>query len=143
MSDPYEQQELLSGANARQFNDSALNAHAAEAQPKGDDMNTLAFDAQTIERQEAISKRIRAKFQVAGVVGGLAGGVGAGISGGLLTVASWLAVNEGARHWLSTAGSVLLLLTIPLIILGAYCLDWMEKGRPQHRGARYDDEDEE
>ena len=89
-------------------------------------------------------RQLKTKFQVAGAAIGLAGGVGAGIFGGVLTAASWLSANEGARHWLSTAGSTLLLLTIPLIILGAFCLDWMEKSQPQHwpNVAREDEDDE-
>jgi hypothetical protein len=67
---------------------------------------------------------------------GLGGGVTAGLSGALLTVAGWLSVNDGARHWLSTAGSTLLLLTIPLIVLGAFCLDWLEKDQHSDRSIR-------
>lgn len=96
-------------------------------------------------KSETTHQQLKTKFQVAGAATGLAGGVVAGISGGLLTAASWLSANEGARHWLSTAGSTLLVLTIPLIILGAFCLDWLEKDKPQRRSkvARHNDEDEE
>jgi hypothetical protein len=38
--------------------------------------------------------------------------------------------NVEPWQWLSATGSVLLFLTIPLIILAACCLDWMEKDKP-------------
>jgi hypothetical protein len=49
------------------------------------------------------------------------------------------------QQWLSTAGSVLLFLVVPLIILGACCLDWIEKEGPKgvSKVARYDDNDEQ
>jgi hypothetical protein len=74
-----------------------------------------------------------AKMQVTGVVVGLTCGVGSGLLGAPLIVAGWLAVSKDVRHWLSLTGSILLFLTIPLIILGACCLDWLEKEKPQHR----------
>ncbi|HEX8999144.1 MAG TPA: hypothetical protein VGB07_04525 [Blastocatellia bacterium] len=87
-------------------------------------------------------RQLKTKFQVAGAAVGLAGGVGAGIFGGVLTAASWLSASEGARHWLSSAGSTLLLLTVPLIILGAFCLDWLEKSQPQRQSKIAPDDDD-
>ncbi len=111
-------------------------------------MNALALahpDARTDSTRETTGLRMLAKAQVAGAAIGRAGGVAAGIAGALLTAAGWLTDNEGARHWLSTAGSALLLLTIPLIILGAFCLDWMEKNHPRRRSkiARDDDDNDD
>jgi len=80
-----------------------------------------------------------------GVVAGLFGGVASGGFGAVFTAASWFVANQGARQWLSTAGATLLILTIPLLIIGGYCLDWMEKDRPQ-RGSkvvRYENEDDD
>lgn len=97
-------------------------------------MNSLAFAETTAfknRKQTHSGKPLLAKFQIVGVAIGLAGGVAVGIFGAALTVAGWLTVSEGARYWLSIAGSTLLLLTIPLIILGAFCLDWLEKNQPQ------------
>lgn len=90
-------------------------------------------------------QQVKTKLQIAGAATGLIGGVGAGIFGGLLTAASWVSANEAARHWLSSAGSTMLLLTIPLIILGAFCLDWLEKNQPQRRAntTLNDDDDDE
>ena len=109
-------------------------------------MNALAFSettALTSGKQTYSSKRLLAKFQVAGVAFGLAGGVASGIFGAALTAAGWLIANEGARHWLSSAGSTLLLLTIPLIIFGAFCLDGLEKNHPPRRSDAARDEDDE
>ncbi|MDX2040198.1 MAG: hypothetical protein SF097_03070 [Acidobacteriota bacterium] len=95
-------------------------------------MNALAFTETTTRisgKQKHSSKRLLAKLQIVGVAIGLAGGVASGIFGATLMAAGWLAGNEAARHWLSSAGSTLLLLTIPLIIFGAFCLDWLEKNR--------------
>lgn len=110
-------------------------------------MKALAFaetSALTSEKQEQSGKRLLAKFQVVGAAVGLAGGLAAGIFGAALTAAGWLAANEVARHWLSSAGSTLLLMTIPLIIFGAFCLDWLEKNlAPRRSDAARDDDDEQ
>ncbi len=90
------------------------------------------------------SHSLRAKFQVVGVVIGLAGGVGSGLLGALLIVAGWLTVSKDVQQWLSTAGSLLLFLVVPLIILGAFCLDWMEKREPKRMSKviRFDDDEQ-
>ncbi len=69
--------------------------------------------------------------QVVGVVVGLVGGIFAAASGAVFTVASWFVANDGARQWLSIAGTVLFYLTIPLIIFGAFCMDWADRDKPQ------------
>jgi len=111
-------------------------------------MKALAFtqmNTQPETSRQPISRQLLAKMQVAGAVAGLAGGVGSGLVGALLIVAGWLTVNKDVQHWLSTTGSVLLVLTIPLIILGACCLDWIEKKEPKRvsKIARYDDDDDQ
>lgn len=89
-------------------------------------------------------QQLKTKLQIAGAAIGLIGGFGTGIFGGLLTATSWMSANEAARHWLSSAGSTLLLLTIPLIILGAFCLDWLEKNQSQRRAnTTLNDDDEQ
>ena len=89
-------------------------------------------------------RRAIEKAQVAGAAAGLFGGVASGVFGAVSTAASWFVTNEGARQWLSTTGAILLFLTIPLLIIGGYCLDWMEKDRPQRHSkiARYEDDDD-
>jgi hypothetical protein len=83
--------------------------------------------------------------QLLSAAAGLFGGVASAMLGSVFTAASWFVANEGARHWLSTAGTVLLFLTIPLLIFGGYCMDWMEKDKPQRHSkvVRYEDDDEE
>lgn len=90
-------------------------------------------------------RRLLAKAQALGAVGGLIGGIFSALFGAGLTAASWLTANQGARQWLSTTGTVLFFLTIPLLILGGYCMDWMEKDLPQHHSkvVRYEDEDDD
>ena len=90
-------------------------------------------------------RRALKQAQVVGAAAGLFGGVVSGVFGAVSTAAGWFVANEGARQWLSTAGSILLFLTIPLLIIGGCCLDWMEKGKPQRgsKVARYEVDDEE
>jgi hypothetical protein len=90
-------------------------------------------------------RRWLAKAQALGAVAGLAGGILSALFGAGFTVASWLAANKGARQWLSTAGTALFFLTVPLLIFGAYCMDWMEKDKPQRHSkvVRYEDEDDD
>jgi hypothetical protein len=86
-----------------------------------------------------------AKAQVLGAVVGLVGGIFSAFFGGAFTLASWLTRNQGARQWLSTTGTVLFFLTVPLLIFGGYCMDWMEKDKPQRHSkvVRYEDEDDD
>jgi hypothetical protein len=71
--------------------------------------------------------------ETVGAAIGLAGGGLAGVLGSLLTGAGWFVADPGARHLLSVMGTTLLFLTIPLIIFGACCMDWVEKDKaPRH-----------
>lgn len=76
------------------------------------------------------SRRRDARSENAQTVGafvGMVGGVMSALIGSGLTVASWFMTNEGARAGLSTTGAVILFMTIPLLILGGYCLDGIDK----------------
>lgn len=86
---------------------------------------------QLMRASQAKGRRRLARARVLGALAGLFGGTLAPLCGGLLTVAGWFATNDGVRHRLSMAGTVLFFLTIPLLMLGAFCMDWMEKGKPQ------------
>jgi hypothetical protein len=88
-------------------------------------------------------RRLLANAQTLGAVGGLTGGIFSALFGAGFTAASWLMANQGARHWLSTIGTALFYLTIPLLIFGGYCMDWMEKDNTQRHSkiVRYEDED--
>jgi hypothetical protein len=96
-------------------------------------MKVLPFTpraAQTRIETSVTGTRALKQAQVMGALAGLVGGVVAGLFGAVLTAASWFVINAGARHLFSTTGTVLLFLTIPLMIFGGYCLDWMEKDMP-------------
>jgi hypothetical protein len=119
----------------------------SSGEAKGEDMTPAVFAAregQTAMQAPTKGRHLLGRFQLIGAVVGLAGSVLVVLSGGLLTLAAWLVTNEGVRHWLSTAGSVLLLLTIPLIILAAFCLDWIDRGDSpaKTKGPPADDDDE-
>jgi hypothetical protein len=110
-------------------------------------MCALAFvcrKAQTSVKPRVIWRRALKQAQVMGAAGGLFGGVTSGVFGGVFMAVSWFVTNGGARQLLSTTGTVLLFLTIPLLIIGGYCLDWLEKDKPQraYRVVRYEDDDE-
>jgi hypothetical protein len=110
-------------------------------------MNVLPFTrraAQAGVKTRVTGARALKQAQVMGALAGLVGGGVAGLFGATLTAASWFVINDGARHLFSTTGAVLLFLTIPLMIFGGYCLDWMEKDMPQRysKAVRYEDEDD-
>src|SRR5262245_58619136 len=119
------------------------NPRAAQRQPKGDDMKVLPFTPRAA--QAGIGARVTGagalkQAQAIGALVGLVGGVVAGLFGAVLTAASWFVINAGARHLFSSTGTVLLYLTIPLMIFGGCCLDWMEKDMPRRdpKVARYE-----
>jgi hypothetical protein len=66
-------------------------------------------------------------WQAAGTVAGLAGGMIAASLGALLSAVAWLRGDETSGLSLHGTGSVLLLSTIPLLVVGAHCLDLLEK----------------
>ncbi len=109
-------------------------------------MNSLAFTVWRADtRLRTAGRRGFAQTQLLGAVAGCMGGVVAALFGSVFTAISWFVADEGVRQWLSTAGSTLLLMTIPLIIFGGYCLDWTEKDKPQRysKVVRYEDEDDD
>jgi hypothetical protein len=79
---------------------------------------------------QAVRPRRLTKIYSGGAIIGLFGGAAASLFGSMLTGASWFVTNDRTQQLLSVTGSVLLFLTIPLIVLGACCLDWMEKDEP-------------
>ena len=60
---------------------------------------------------------------------GLCGGVGAGVLGSILTVIAWFTGAVWHGHSVQRFGTILLFLTIPLLVLGAHCLDLLDKER--------------
>lgn len=109
-------------------------------------MTTPALECTNAERRETLKLSIRRaapKFQITGAIVGLTGSVLAGISGGALIAAGWLSADEALHQWLSTAGSTLLLLTIPLLLLGAVCLDGLGKDQSPRQPSAVCDDDEQ
>ena len=54
------------------------------------------------------------------------GGMGTGLVGCLVTAVGW--ILGGPQHpWVRGLGTALLIVTIPLLILSGYCMDWMER----------------
>jgi hypothetical protein len=148
MINPHDKEQGFSPRRNGEIDGSTLSPRAAQGQPKGDGMYTLASLHQNARARVNPRETMRGAFkqaQVVGAVAGLAGGVFAATFGAMFTAISWFVDNEGARQWLSTAGTVLLFMTIPLIIFGAYCMDWMEKNNPQRdpNVARYEDDDDD
>ena len=71
---------------------------------------------------------------------GLAGGIACSLLGSVLIAVSWLMGAGGASLYAHRTGTALLLLTIPLIVVGAQCLDLRERHQAREKRARFDEE---
>ena len=65
-------------------------------------------------------------WPIVGGLCGLAGGIVCSLLGGILIAGSWLMSAGNSYLYIHHAGTALLLLTMPLLILGAHCLDLQE-----------------
>ena len=72
-------------------------------------------------------------YKSAGAFFGLCFGLLAPLVGSLLTGISWFTGPHWHGFFIQRDGTVLLFLTIPLLILGAHCLDLMEKKNEARR----------
>ena len=147
MINPHEKEQGFSPRRTGRSSDSTLNFCDAQGEPGGDYMRTSASLDKSIQARAKPFRNITVAIrqaQLVGAVVGFAGGLFAATSGAVFTVASWFVVNVGMRRWLSTTGTILFFLTIPLIIFGGYCMDWMDKDKPRRnsKAARYEDEDD-
>src|SRR4051812_9047085 len=93
-----------------------------------------------IENQASNSLKQRIEYRSCdwcsiGVAAGLGGGIIAALSGSVLTALSWL--TDTGSHLEKILGTVLLVLTIPLLIIGAQCLDMLDKKKDRARDARF------
>jgi hypothetical protein len=61
-----------------------------------------------------------------GAICGLSGGMVTCLFGCVLTVLAWVSSGSQGRYE-GTAGTVLLFLTIPLLVIGAHCLDLVDR----------------
>jgi len=149
MIDPSKREQgLLKRRHGDCPDDETSDSRAAQGQSKEGEMFALVFTrlkAQTDIRGRETSKGALERAQIVGAMAGLFGSVASALFGAIFTVAGWLAQNEGARQWLSTTGTVLFFLTIPLLIISGYCMDWLEKDRPKRNSkvVNYEDDDEE
>jgi len=148
MINPHDKEQGFSPRRIGGSGNPALKSRDAQEEPIGDRMHTSPpFDKSMqarINPLRSLSGAIK-QAQLVGAVVGLAGGLFAATSGAVFTVASWFVANEGVRQWLSTAGTVLFFLTIPLIIFGGFCMDWVEKNKSS-RGSklkRYEEDDDD
>ena len=55
-------------------------------------------------------------------------GLLAALLGSLLTASGWILGAE-LHPWIHAAGTVLLIVAIPLILFAGFCLDWAEQGQ--------------
>jgi hypothetical protein len=60
----------------------------------------------------------------------------AGVVGSLLTFGSWL-MGGWVGQFEHGAGTILLVSTIPLLVLGAHCLDLIERQKEKAKKSRY------
>lgn len=65
-------------------------------------------------------------WEATGALCCFSGGILAALLGSLLTAMTWI-LDGRAYPWLRGFGTGLLIVTIPLLILAGYCLDWMER----------------
>jgi hypothetical protein len=75
------------------------------------------------------AKRIGWTWQATGAVLGLSGGLIAIVFGAVFTISGWFAGSVTARSFLKKDGTIVFLLAIPLLILGAHCLDLLDRKR--------------
>jgi hypothetical protein len=99
-------------------------------------MESLTFNSTNTEEdreEKAVRSGKPAKLSLYSGIIILIGGAAAPVFGSLLIAASWLIGHHGIGYLLHRAGSILLVLTIPLFIVSAFLLDAYEK-----RGGRID-----
>lgn len=113
----------------------------------------LQIEVKTVNRDEQMLRELRADearlkelyvearcagwtWQAAGAAFGLAGGTVAATLGTLLSAGAWMLGDKSNGLSLHGAGSLLLLSTIPLLLVGGHCLDLLEKQKVQSEQPR-------
>lgn len=93
--------------------------------------HTETTEAETKESETTLEYRTQGfcwGWRSFGALVGLLGGIVAALIGSVFTAISWITGVEGNGAYMQTLGTVFLFLTIPLLVLGAHCLDVVEKG---------------
>jgi hypothetical protein len=67
-------------------------------------------------------------LEATGAACSFSGGILAALIGSVLTASTWI-LGAVAHPWVRGLGTAFLILTIPLLILAGYCMDWMERDR--------------
>lgn len=70
---------------------------------------------------------------------GLSAGFIAPIVGSIITVISWFRDPVWHHVALHQAGTTLFVLTLPLLVLGAHCLDLLDNDKKAQRASQHDD----
>jgi hypothetical protein len=102
----------------------------AEVKTLDRDYESLGESKETEARLKELyvwSRRDGWTWQAAGAVSGLGGGILAAAVGALVSAVAWVRGDETGGLSLHGVGSLLLLSTIPLLILGAHCLDLLDR----------------
>jgi hypothetical protein len=74
-------------------------------------------------------------WRASGAVFGLSCGIISPLLGSVLTAIAWFTGPEWHGFFIQRDGTVLLFLTIPLLVLGAHCLDLMDnRTKPREQG---------
>lgn len=68
-------------------------------------------------------------WQAMGAVAGLAGGLVTILFGSVFSLVGWFAKSKATGSFLGKYGTALFLFAIPLLILGAHCLDLLDRKR--------------
>lgn len=121
----------------------ADEVHSAQEIYGGQNMYTQVLSKSKIETHSASDVRNQhgSSWRSTGAAFGLIGGIASALMGALLTVIAWLSSDLSAAHALSHWGTILLCLTVPLILLGGYCLDLLDGSKPKPN--RFDDDDDD
>ncbi len=104
----------------------------------------------SVEIKEGMRKRQRVEIEYRatsygwdwpslGAIFGLSGGVIAALIGSVLVAGTWITSAKEFLSYERMMGTLLLFLTIPLLVLGAHCLDLMERRKQRARNSRFDE----